>query len=66
MKWLFKVGNNLYIKQLDLINLEAVNNYIGNVKKDTGFIILENTLINVNLIELICEAELCENGTIRL
>lgn len=64
--WLFKVGKYFYTEKLDLINLDDVNNYLSNAKKDAGFIVLENALININLIELVCDADLYTNGTIKL
>jgi len=64
-KWLFKVNGKLYTKTLDMYDLKEVKNYLEFIQKYSGnFIELDNTLVNINQIEQVCEAHLFENGTI--
>jgi hypothetical protein len=64
--WIFKVSGNTYIKNMNIQDLEQMNIFLTNAKRENDFIVLDNTLVNVKFIEQVCLADLVINGTIKL
>ena len=65
-KWLFKVNDDLYTKELYCESLQELNSFILTHKGMSGFIELENTLVNINNISQICDAYEYTRGAVKI